>query len=465
MASCMRQSMAPPTPSQRSMPSSTAPAYEAPQFTLNPAAQRALEGLSKQYRLDKLQRRYADAQASVSMSAADINERLADKENKSKKAKARQQSQEDGGEDVDASVLQVADEQLDKLRSDVANMTKRMEESMRKLIDGRYQVQQLDEVARDVSKEAHRVASTQASNLNARSQARGRINSDGEEEEYEDFTPTDPAGGTQAIPSTNEAFMRKLEDAKTHYQNFSHRQRYADDNDYKNFKQVVHEAAHPDGEPLPHHTTWFAEPGAAPAPGMTGPGANDSDSDDDIQIQRATTSTKCPLTLREFEEPLTSHKCQHSFEASAILDMISHSNERLGGQTGRGGQMVGGEKAVRCPVPSCAEMLTKNDLRKDVATIRRIKRLQNAKRLEDEDEDGEAGGRTEVTEIDDDRDAADVDDYEEDDRLKVKKEMASTAASRAPPVSTAPRSSGVVDLGGSSDEDEEDEDEDEEMED
>lgn len=465
----MRQSMAPPTPSQRSQATATTsmgtlPAYEPPQFTLNPAAQRQLADLSKQFRLDKLQNRYVEAQASVSNTAADINERLAERDAKSKKTKARQQaSQSQEGEKVDENALpQGADEQLEQLREQVESMTKRMEESMRKLIDGRYQVQQLDEVARDVGKEAHRNASTQASNLNVRSQARSRINSDGEEEEYQDFTPTDPTGGTQAVPSVSDAFSRRLEDAKTRYQNYSHRQRYADDNDYKNFKQVVHEAAHPNGEPLPHASTWFAEPGAAPAPGMTGPGAAEDDSDDDIQIQRATTSTKCPLTLREFEEPLTSNKCQHSFESSAILDMISHSHERIGGQPGRGGQMVGGEKAVRCPVPSCAEMLRKNDLHKDVATIRRIKRLQNAKRLEEEDDDGEVGRRVNVEEIDDDG-AADVDDYEEDERTKVKKEAASTAGSRAPPASTAPRSSGVVDLDGSSDEEEEDEDE--EMED
>jgi len=471
MSSRIRQSMAPPMPSQRSSIPSTATAahYEPPQFTLNPAAQRQLEQLSKHYNLNKLQSRYENAQAGVSNSAADVNERLAEREKSSRKVKTRQkpsQSQE-GGEDVEASVLQGADAHLDELREQVASMTRRMEESIRKLIDGRYQVQQMDQTTEDVHKDARRVASTQASTVDTRSQVRSRINSAGEEEEFEDFTPTDPAGGTQAVPSASDAFARKLEDAKTRYQNFSHRKRYAEDNDYRKFKQVVHEASHPDGEPLPHESTWFAEPGAAPAPGMTGPAAGEEDSDDDIQIQRATTSTKCPLTLREFEEPLTSSKCQHSFESSAILDMIAHSNERLGGHAGRGGQTVGGEKAVRCPVPSCAEMLTKGDLHQDVATIRRIKRLQNAKRLDEEDdEDGAVVGRREVAEIEDDGDVADVDDYEDDDRTKVKRELASTTGSRGPPSGTAPRSTGVVvDLGESTGEEDEDEDEDEEMDD
>ena len=232
--------------------------------------------------------------------------------------------------------------------------------------------------------------------------------------------------------------MRKLDDEKIRYQSLSLGQRYAKNNEYIQFKGIVHSSRFPDGEvELPHASAWFTENGAAPQPGVTGAGG-DEDDDDDIQIQRTKTSTKCPLTLQEFKDPVTSSKCKHSFEASAIMEMIKNSKEIVGAQPAGRGKTTGGEKGVRCPVPSCDHMLTKSDLHKDKTIMYHIARLQRVRRLEEEDDEDDEGngssGRQRVDLIE--SDAPDVDDYVAEPVMK--KEPRGTARSRA---SVAPTSS------------------------
>jgi hypothetical protein len=318
-------------------------------------------------------------------------------------------------------------------------MTKRMEEGMRKMIDGRHAIEHMKGSVASVAEHARADASTQASTLNTRSQGRRRRGGNGEEdedadeeEEYQDFTPTDPAGGTQPVPSVSGVWMRKIDDEKMRYQNFTMAQRYAKENDYINFKGMVHTSRFPDGDlQQPHASTWFTENGAVPQPGVTG--ATGEDDDDDIQIQRSKTSTKCPLTLQEFKDPVTSSKCQH-----------------------RGPRGGPGEKAVRCPVASCDHMLTKGDLKEDPVVRYTIERLQRARRLEeeeDEDDEGEDGegrsGRRRPQLIEDD--GPDVDDFDEGPG-PVKREPRGTARSRAS-ASAAPRNSRAVESGDEEDED------------
>ena len=166
----------------------------------------------------------------------------------------------------------------------------------------------------------------------------------------------------------------------------------------------------------------------------------DEDSDDDIAIQRATISIKCPLTLREFEDPLSSKKCGHSFEASAILEML---------QTQRG--------SIQCPCAGCRETLTKQDLFRDAVLLRKIKRIQRAKELEEED--AEAGGgatQRNATLIEDDGDDVDaVIERQTQMKRPLKREPTATGGD-APPAASQ-----VVDMMGSSEDEDEHEDEDE----
>lgn len=441
MSTRARQSTASVAPSPSQRRGATQSTYERPQFTLNPEAQRALADLTRKHNLNKLDNKFEQARDAITNSAAEINERLNNKEAAGRKLRQRQQASQNAANDP---ALATVEADLEQMRAKVDNMTKRMEEGMRKLIDGRLAVDQMNASVASAAESARAVASTQASAFATQRHSRRRRgvedeNSEDDEEEYQEFTPTDPSGGTQAVPSVSEGWMRKLDDEKIRYQNLTLGQRYAKNNDYIQFKGIVHSSRFPEGEvELPHASAWFTGSGAAPQPGVTGAGA-DEDDDDDIQIQRTKTSTKCPLTLQEFRDPVTSSKCKHSFEASAIMEMIQRSNETVNGQpAARGRRAAEGEKAVRCPVPSCDHMLTKNDLHKDKTIMYHIARLQRARRLEEEDDEDDDGngssGRQRVDLIE--SDAPDVDDYVAEPVMK--REPRGTGRSRA---SVAPKSS------------------------
>ncbi|EMC99582.1 hypothetical protein BAUCODRAFT_82793, partial [Baudoinia panamericana UAMH 10762] len=254
-------------------------------------------------------------------------------------------------------------------------MTQRMEESMRKMIDGKYGVEQIKDSLNEAMSEARANANTQASTQQLPSQRRSRriAGSDDEgdnheDEEYPEITPTDPTSGTQRPSAPSESFRNKLEDAKTRYQSHSLYNRYAENNDYVDFKRLVHDAQQggDDKVPVPEKRTWFQE-FEAPPPGVTTHAQDEEEDDDDIAISRATISTKCPLTLQEFRDPLTSRKCNHSFEASAITELLR------------------GKQSVQCPCGGCQQMLARDDLHRDKVLTRKIKRLQHAKQLEEED--------------------------------------------------------------------------------
>ena len=135
------------------------------------------------------------------------------------------------------------------------------------------------------------------------------------------------------------------------------RSRY-DVNDYRQFKQVVHDAQHPgdDAPPVPRARTWFPEENANQGSSSrrrrnntTDNTSNADDSDDDIVISRATTNLKCPLTLRIFEEPFTSNKCKHTFEKKAILEYIQNSGTHFANP----GQPRRGAKQAKCLQTGC----------------------------------------------------------------------------------------------------------------
>ncbi|KAF2485393.1 zinc-finger of the MIZ type in Nse subunit-domain-containing protein [Neohortaea acidophila] len=453
MSTRVRQSTA--APSQRRS-GNEPPPYEKPTFPLNPAAQRSLGQLLQTHTLNKLDGNIVEAQKALSGAAGDINDRLTAKDRavqKQRQAHSSSDGPSEAGDDLE--------QRLAELRDKVDRMTQRMDESMRKMIDGRHSLQSAQGALEKAAQDARLQASTQASAQNIRPQRQRRRNlddgsADGEDDddEYQDFEPTDPTAGTQGLSSALEKFKTQLDDAKTRYQSHSLTARYADNNEYRDFRRVVHDAKHPDGDvQLAHHTEWFHE-GDAPAPGVTTRGrANaEDDDDDDIAVARATISTKCPLTLQELKSPLTSRKCPHSFEAEAILSMITGSSNREQGRPN-------GERYVQCPVTGCSQTLTRGDLHTDSVLVRRIKRLQRARELQDDDaEDEHNGGGPRSTVIEDvDEDAADVDDIVAGrviQQTQMKSEPKGTR-STVPPASSAR----VVDLGSSSDEEEADEDE------
>lgn len=472
MTTRARQSTGQPTPARQATSDarrSTAgfsntepPDYESPEFSLNPAAQRALAALTRTHDVSRLDRRLDEARDQLMEAAVDINDIIYER-NQSLQRTREKRRQEDADDGEDGS-LDELEQSVEQMRTKVKGMTERMEQRVRKVIDGKRDVQHMKDAVAATAEDARHNASTQASTLNTRSQrTRRRRNDEGDDEEEEgsadeelpDFNPTDPAAGTAPVNAPLDVFSKQLDDMKTRYQSFNHTARYAEDNDYINFKRAVHDAQYRDDEvPLPDRTEWFNDDGTVAALGVTGgrntqAGAED-DSDDDIAVSRATISTKCSLSLMEFTDPITSKKCPHSFEKEYIFEFIDKSNSRLPPNNGRPG-----ERAVQCPVPGCEQMLSRSELQVDPVLVRKIKRLQKAKEMVREDEEDEQGAPNGTQHrahhfIDDDDDeegdATNTDDMDVDEpQVKTKEEPPPTGASRAG-ASAPPRPSQAVDL-------------------
>lgn len=221
----------------------------------------------------------------------------------------------------------------------VTDMTKRMEDTMRKIIDAQY--------AAHITQEELQHTSRQAA-TNARALQQERLTQtqqrDEDDDEQTDYDPTLP-GATQrsaAVPLVvpHDLFQTRLQAQVAHYDALAPGARYAEHADYTGFKEAVHHASYVEGAapPLAHRSTWFAG----------GRGGGGEDDDDEVAIAGENISTKCPITLVDFVEPVTSGKCPHSFERSAILEMIACSNTFAGGSNRRGA--VDGVRTVACPV-------------------------------------------------------------------------------------------------------------------
>ena len=433
MATRVRQSNA--APSQR-RPGTELPPYEKPVFPLNKTSERCLTQLTRAHRLDKLDYSLQDAQLKLSKAAGELNDRLYAKEQAQRKRRERNKENENNDGDADA------EQSLDQMREKVQSMTQRMDESMRKLIDGQHSVQSVMASVNKAAESTPVDAGTQVTTQPPRSQqiqtseTNGEDGEEEEESEYPDFTPTDPAGATQSqsVPPID-LFRSEMEARSTRYQNHSLTARYAENGSYRDFRRVVHDALFPNEEvPLTHHSEWFND-SAVPIGGATN-ADGDGDSEDDLAVSRATISTKCPLTLQEFKTPLMSKKCPHTFETDAFNSFFKTSAMRLPTQPGQRGQAA---FAVQCPVLGCKQLLYKTDLHVDAVVLRRIRRIQRTREMEedeadDDNDDGQQRGHTQrraqiIGEEDDDDDEADPDEMMRDTQANIKAESRGPTAS------------------------------------
>lgn len=363
--------LATPMTTAHSPAGSRLPDYEPPTHPLNVKAQRALQELIRNNNHAKLRRHFDEAADLIAANALDVNAALSQRQAYVERVKAK--AQQDGGEAEDARSAEL-EQHLEETRARAEKLTQKMEESIRKIIDSEHSAGSMEDGLKSVAAAA--VTSSQRIAQTQRSTQRGSqvtnaaaVTAEPEDEEMSGFDPTDPgatARGNAGEPSFNlkGAFTSHLEQERDRYQSHSLSSRYASNNRYAQFKASVHDGLHgEDGPPLPHKSTWFKE-GKEPAPGETATGGEDSD--DDIAVARERISTKCPLTLREFEDVVTSTKCKHSFERSAILALMKE-----------GGR--GAKREVQCPVPGCDKQLTKQDLHTDAVLARRIKRIQQSR--------------------------------------------------------------------------------------
>ncbi|KAF7191333.1 E3 SUMO-protein ligase nse2 [Pseudocercospora fuligena] len=384
MSARVRHSTATPGPSSRGAPASTStamPDYQSPAFPLSPAAQRALSSLLQKHSTRRFEEHINSAQTELSTVVGDIYDAL----NTKRQATTKRRQRFDDGREDDEDGLKTREAQLDRLQEKAKQMHERMEEQMRKLVDAKAGVESMREAVGAAERDARENATTQASTQQGRALRNRRVDrdeddeDDNEDEEMPDFTPTDPAGGTQPPTAPKDAFKKHLETSQLRWQGQSLTDRYASNKEYADFKRVLHDGLYPDDDvELAPPDRWFDE-GGRPAPGTTTRTQNEDDSDDDIAVERTTISTRCPLTLRELDTPWTSKKCPHTFEKDAIMNMIN-------GSTLTNAQR---QKYVQCPCGGCQQQLTKNDVGKDPVMTRKIKRIQAARRAAEEEEDGE----------------------------------------------------------------------------
>lgn len=422
------------------------PDYEPPTHPINTQARRALQELIRNNNLAKLKGHFGTAAEVITDNAHAINLTLQERQAYVEKYRNKLERDGDGGDEERTAELE---RHLEETRARAEKMTQKMDESIRKIIDGEHSVDSLEDGLKAVSAQA--VTSSQPVAQSQRSTRHGtqRVVEEDEDEDMPDFDPTDPgatARGTPKAPVFNltEAFRDHIEQDRDRYQTHSLSERYADNNRYAHFKASLHDGMHPgdDAPPVPHKSTWFNE-GNQPAPGETA--ADGEDSDDDIAVSREKISTKCPLTLREFEDVVTSKKCPHSFEKSAIISL-------MGGQ--------GARREVQCPVPGCTQRLTPGDLHTDAILVRKIRRIQKSRATQMEEDElatSPVQGRSGRAESVGSDSGEDIDEVERRTQVPVMKQEPRSSRPTGQP--NLARGSGVVqqeyeDENGSSEEEE-----------
>jgi hypothetical protein len=399
------------------------PPYQPLQHPLSLAGRDKLRQLSQPTKFGVYHQLLAEVISCLSEAAAETNEALSSKESELARLKGRNQDDPTTSQER----VEEMEAQFEELQAKVDSMTAQMDKDVRKMIDADNNIEDMQ----------HTLAALVTDVSNASTQRTQRTQRD-DSEEYPDFDPTDPTNATQRPLAVAHLFNDRVARAKDRYNTQTLTNRYSRNNHYIGFKKITHDARwHNDDVPPPH--LWFKED--RPDAGETALGAEDSD--DDLQIAKETISTRCPLTLREFEDPVTSRKCPHSFEREAITSMIQMPNNHVRSE---------GAAAVQCPVPGCQKLLTLADVHSDPMIKRKIARLQKASRDAEEDSDDEGGNRPQSIASDDDDDAMDVDETPVQ-RMKKERLSGRTPRPSAAPASNQRGRAAVVSL----DDDDEDE--------
>ena len=393
------------------------PPHQPPAHELNEQGRKALHLLADDARrLNGLKMRLHNATTNITQSAADINDRLTERVKSTEQRSARLAA-------FGSSQLSSENEEhLEEMRRATDEMTNKLEASARQLVDSGDEVNRfgnaLKALDENIQGDTPRRNKPQSQSTLGASQFRpthpDEVNSRADEMEEED-----PDSQNRDQPRSA---LTMLKDSISHqrdsYDSLSMTDRYAFHNDYTNFRKIVHDAQHP-GErapPLPHPSTWFSDTNSAHGMSehMTR-GSQAVEEDDDIAIETERISVKCPITLTEMKDPVSSTKCPHNYERQGFLDMLASSALRVGAD----GRRNPGTQAMRCPVPGCDvvrvcsrpglshfpcqcpdlllmlfQMLTREDIRADPVLVRKIKRIQAALNARNEDEDDEPRSRS-----------------------------------------------------------------------
>lgn len=339
-----------PTPSRNN--ADELPPYKKPSHPLDNDAQRAIAVL--QGRSD-LKKHSKNAVVTISTAAENINDMLREHAAYIE----RRQKKWEAGKNLDTK--EEEEREMQELRQKVKHATDELEQSMRAVIDSGIAAQRIEDalewLRQNAPAQLEQEYQTQMTQRATQRQSQTqRQDADGDEpmDDNDALTPgpTPLDGSRVALTGASELYTSRLQRQKNAYTSLSLTARYAKNNDYRDFKRIVHDATYGDSGPeLGHEDTWFTDTGS-PAPGVTDTRRGALEDDDDIIVDKVKMSTTCPITFQQYKDPITSAKCPHTFERNAILDMIRNSSNRLGG----GGQRGAGEKAVECPCTGCSQV-------------------------------------------------------------------------------------------------------------
>ena len=109
-------------------------------------------------------------------------------------------------------------------------------------------------------------------------------------------------------------------------------------------------------------------------------GGDEDSEDDDIIIDRTQNvsvgSIKCPLTQQIFVQPVKSKLCGHTFEKEAVENYIRRQAEK--------------NEIAECPLPGCTNLLTSDQMIRDVKMQKRIKAQSKQQQNEGSDDENDA---------------------------------------------------------------------------
>lgn len=384
------------------------PPYERPAFTMSDPARQTLAGLANNTAdLAELERTLANLSKLLPTAISSINDRLIERrEDAERRAKKRRQQQPASSVELPEADARV-EKALAHLEDVVPSLSADIEAAARDAINYRYAT----EDTRQSLREAHASVQAQPSQAAAAASASGAHSANGGDgqrlrfqdvEDVDDFlSSTQRAAADEGVDDNEEGEgssraarkkrtkgppgpLRLYTEARkakaAEFESISAYDKYAQNNDYISLKKHWHDALHPDGtQTLPDAHRWFDSDGNPVLPAAAGDGGarDGEDSDDDLIVAGVSDSLKCPITLRDFEEPFSNNKCKHTFEKSAIVGMLTRENGA----------------PIACPVGGCPATFTLNDFFNDLVMKRRVDRAnQRAEEeesgAEDEDVDG-----------------------------------------------------------------------------
>ncbi|ETI20395.1 hypothetical protein G647_08430 [Cladophialophora carrionii CBS 160.54] len=335
------------------------------------------------------------------------------------KERAEAHAEDDGGEVAGAEAE--AEARHEEFQRKAEELTKKMDMSIRGIIDDLNWLAEYPDILKAVTEKAQDSAEEQRRNFEGRDatssrrkRRQQRISEDGdedgetedgdEEEEEEEPVRRSRRGQDPHTLDPSETphvqLALALEEQGRRWTSQSLTDRYARDNYYKGWKGSLWDGQNP-GEnppPMPHETLWFAvEEGRSATASFSstqqgrqrgahsGPGngtESGEEEEDDLEISAENTRIRCPLTLLPYKEPMTSRTCNHSYEKTAILELLSNCHTQ--------------PKKVKCPDTGCnADINGEEDLYENQLLKRRVARIlarqmqRNAPATSDIDEDDE----------------------------------------------------------------------------